>query len=59
MRSRAAISKDGDSEFALPRTVNALFRGALNAEVAMTLRGLRFPCGGSRVMVAEKIRSDV
>ena len=42
------------AEVSTPRPVNALFRTILNAEVALTLAGCRFPVGGSRVMVAQK-----
>ena len=59
MLSRLAIREDGNakaaSEFSTPKPVNALFRAILNAEVAFTLAGCRFPVGGSRVIVARKI----
>jgi len=41
-------------EFRLPRPVNALIRSILEAEVSLTLAGVRFPIGGSRVVVAVK-----
>ncbi|MGB3336734.1 MAG: class I SAM-dependent methyltransferase [Devosia sp.] len=37
------------------RTVNALLKATLNAEVAMTLKGVRWPAGGSRVIVGRAI----
>jgi hypothetical protein len=43
------------SEFSLPSSINVLFRGVLNVEVAMTLSGVHFPVGGSRVMVVQKV----
>jgi SAM-dependent methyltransferase len=42
------------AEFSLPKPINAGFRGILHAEVMLTLAGVRFPVGGSRVMVAQK-----
>jgi SAM-dependent methyltransferase len=41
-------------EFELPRIANALLRAILQLEVSLTLAGLRFPAGGSRVIVAIK-----
>jgi SAM-dependent methyltransferase len=41
-------------EFRLPRPVNAWARSMLEAEVSLTLAGVRFPVGGSRVVVAMK-----
>jgi SAM-dependent methyltransferase len=41
-------------EFRLPRILNMLARAQLQAEVSMTLAGMRFPFGGSRVVVATK-----
>jgi SAM-dependent methyltransferase len=43
------------SEVSTPKPVNVLFRAILNAEVALTLAGVRFAVGGSRVVVARKI----
>lgn len=43
------------TEFSLRPSINAAFRAVLNAEVSATLAGIRFPVGGSRVMVARKI----
>lgn len=40
------------SEFSLPAPLNATLRTILNAEVTMTLAGVRFPIGGSRVIAA-------
>jgi SAM-dependent methyltransferase len=48
---KAATSK---TEFSLPAPVNNLFRRILDIEVSATLAGFRFPCGGSRVIVAKK-----
>jgi SAM-dependent methyltransferase len=42
------------TEFRLPRSLNALVRATLQAEVSTTLAGLRFPFGGSRIVVAAK-----
>jgi SAM-dependent methyltransferase len=41
-------------EFDLPVAANAALRLLLNAEVALTLRGMAWPVGGSRVVVARK-----
>ena len=46
-----------EAEFAVPHALNALFKAALQAEVSLTLRGLRFPAGGSRIVVARKFSS--
>jgi SAM-dependent methyltransferase len=42
------------AEFRLPRMVNACARAVLQAEVSATLAGMRFPFGGSRIVVAIK-----
>lgn len=42
-------------EFELPPLLNHLLRGILNMEVTLTLAGVRFPVGGSRVIVARKL----
>lgn len=44
-----------DREFAVHPLVNTAFMTALRAEVAMTLAGMRWPAGGSRVVVARAI----
>jgi SAM-dependent methyltransferase len=41
-------------EFELPATLNRLFMKILNIEVSLTLAGISFPAGGSRVVVAVK-----
>jgi hypothetical protein len=41
-------------EFRLPYLVNALARSILEVEVSLTLAGVHFPVGGSRVVVAIK-----
>jgi SAM-dependent methyltransferase len=48
---------DGDieREFALSPAVNAMFTAILRAEVGLTLAGLRWPAGGSRVVVARAV----
>jgi 2-polyprenyl-3-methyl-5-hydroxy-6-metoxy-1,4-benzoquinol methylase len=42
------------SEYVVPRKFNALLRTILQAEVTLALAGLRFPIGGSRVVIARK-----
>jgi SAM-dependent methyltransferase len=37
-----------------PALANAILRGMLEAEVSLTLAGLRFPLGGSRVVLARR-----
>jgi hypothetical protein len=37
-----------------PALANAALRAALQAEVRLTLAGLRFPLGGSRVVLAQR-----
>jgi SAM-dependent methyltransferase len=41
-------------EFFVHPTINRLLTSVLNAEVALTRRGVRWPAGGSRVVVARK-----
>jgi SAM-dependent methyltransferase len=41
-------------EFAIPSYLNRLLTAILSTEVALTRRGLRWPAGGSRVVVARK-----
>lgn len=43
-----------EDEFAIGRTVNALLRGVLWSELALIKMGLRFPVGGSLLMVARR-----
>lgn len=43
-----------DSEFSLPPWLNQLFGAITDCEVWLTLRGLRWPIGGSRVVVARR-----
>jgi SAM-dependent methyltransferase len=43
-------------EFELPKIANGLLRNINQLEVTLTLAGLRFPAGGSRIIVA--IKSD-
>jgi SAM-dependent methyltransferase len=47
--------RDIEREFTLSPTVNAMFTAILRAEVRMTLAGLRWPAGGSRVVVARAV----
>jgi SAM-dependent methyltransferase len=49
----SASTSDG-SELQLPGWLNAFARGVLQAEVTLTLAGLHFPFGGSRMVVARK-----
>jgi hypothetical protein len=44
-----------DREFSLNSTINGLFAAILRAEVRLTIAGLRWPAGGSRVVVARAI----
>jgi SAM-dependent methyltransferase len=50
----SSVAQPTPFEFRLPRSVNALVRFILEAEVSLTLAGVRFPVGGSRVVVAIK-----
>jgi SAM-dependent methyltransferase len=47
-------SQRSEVEAAPPRPVNAALRSLLRAEVGLSLAGLRFPVGGSRVVVARR-----
>jgi hypothetical protein len=44
-----------DREFEVSPFVNRLFLAVLRAEVRLTLRRLRWPFGGSRVVVARAV----
>lgn len=44
-----------EREFSLGPTVNAVLKAILRAEVRLTLAGLRWPAGGSRVVVARAV----
>jgi hypothetical protein len=46
---------DPNPEFALNPKVNGLFKAILRAEVGLTLAGLRWPVGGSRVVVGRAV----
>jgi SAM-dependent methyltransferase len=55
--SRLRGSTKADSpyrEFELPPIANNLLKAVLQLEVSLTLAGIRFPAGGSRVIVAAK-----
>lgn len=55
--SKAEAGADSESpwrEFELPDLINRLIKGVLQLEISLTLSGLRFPVGGSRVIVAVK-----
>ena len=41
-------------EFEVASRVNATLRAILEAEVSLTLAGLRWPVGGSRIVVGRK-----
>jgi SAM-dependent methyltransferase len=53
--SRLVARQKATAELSTSLRLNAPFRAVLNAEVTMTLAGWRFPAGGSRVIVAQKI----
>jgi SAM-dependent methyltransferase len=42
------------NEFEIPRFLNFIFEKILNFEVFLMKKGIRFPIGGSRIMVAKK-----
>ena len=48
-------SDDPNQEFALNPVVNGLFTAILRAEVRMTLAGLAWPAGGSRIVVGRAV----
>src|SRR5262245_20784583 len=50
-----AGNEEVERKFALAPRVNGLFTAVLRAEVRMTLAGLRWPAGGSRVVVGRAI----
>jgi SAM-dependent methyltransferase len=56
LKARAAFNDaDVEREIALGPTMNAMLKAILRAEVRLTLAGLRWPIGGSRVVVARAI----
>ena len=54
VRSRTARKGQVEREFDLSPSLNAGFRHVLEAEVSLTLKGLSWPAGGSRMVVARK-----
>jgi hypothetical protein len=58
-RRRAAGASDpravAREEFSVAPGVNRLLTALLEAETALTRRGVRWPAGGSRVVIAQKI----
>jgi SAM-dependent methyltransferase len=57
LTSRGDGGQDDDAlrEFRLNRHINDLFIAILRAEVRLTLAGLRWPAGGSRIVVARAV----
>ncbi|MGT2434946.1 class I SAM-dependent methyltransferase [Bradyrhizobium betae] len=54
--NRGGDSNEGvEQEFALNPRINRLFTAILRAEVRLTLAGLRWPLGGSRVVVGRAV----
>ena len=51
----SAGTQDVNREFAVNPAVNGLFKALLRAEVRLTLAGMRWPAGGSRVVVARAV----
>ncbi|WP_420969530.1 class I SAM-dependent methyltransferase [Bradyrhizobium sp. B120] len=51
LKPRKTSAVEDVYEFRLNPTINGLFRGILEAEVRMALAGVRWPAGGSRVVV--------
>lgn len=45
---------NSEAEFALPALLNSIFEKMLDMEIRMIQMGIRFPVGGSRVVVARK-----
>jgi len=54
-RLKKAKKDDDAYEFNINTTLNKLLLGVLQAEVRLTLAGLRWPLGGSRVVVGQSI----
>jgi len=55
LRRDGGTNEGVEQEFALDPRINGLFTAILRAEVRLTLAGLRWPVGGSRVVVARAI----
>lgn len=49
-----SVSEGAPEELKPPRWVNSILRAALQAEVSLSLAGLHWPVGGSRVVVARR-----
>jgi SAM-dependent methyltransferase len=52
--SRSAAPRAATCELAMHPMLNGILRRTLDAEVSLTLKGLAWPAGGSRVVVARK-----
>ncbi|KQY60523.1 hypothetical protein ASD11_13860 [Aeromicrobium sp. Root495] len=52
--ARRSADHDAAAELALPRVVNAVCATVMTVELALLRWGLRFPMGGSRLMVARR-----
>ena len=57
LASRKSGASEADSlrrQFELPHAANSVLKSVLQLEVMLTLAGVRFPVGGSRLVVAAK-----
>lgn len=54
LKKTAPAGADAPAELAPPRWLDSLFFGLLRAELALIRRGLDFPLGGSRLLIARK-----
>jgi SAM-dependent methyltransferase len=57
-RKENAQEADHSNEFNLPPLVNSLFRNILRVEALMIRSGINFPLGGSRLVVARKLKNS-
>lgn len=53
-RNRRALEKDPAAEHRMPALVSNALRATMTAELALMRLGVRFPAGGSRLVVARK-----
>jgi hypothetical protein len=55
LRGRKPANDDTFHEFRLSPWVNRLFTNVLRAEIRTTLAGMRWPAGGSRIVVGRAV----
>ena len=54
-KSKGRSDFDPTDELKLPKVMNSIFYGVMRIELSLIRRGINFPSGGSRLVVAKKI----